>query len=145
MTALDSGFVGAIPEFYDTFLVPLIFQSYANDLAARIAALSPSSILEPAAGSGVLPRALAAQLHPSTRYVATDLNQPMLDHAAKKQESSGATVEFSPADALDLPFADQAFDVVTCPFGVMFFPDRSRGYREAKRALKSGGRLIFNV
>lgn len=145
MSTLDKDFVGSIPEFYDTYLVPLIFQPYANDLAQRIANCAPGSILETAAGSGVLPRALARLLDPETRYIATDLNQPMLDHAAQKQGAGGPVVEFAAADALDLQFADQSFDIVTCQFGVMFFPDRARGYREAKRVLKPHGQFIFNV
>lgn len=124
MTALDKDFFGPIPEFYDTYLVPLIFQSYANDLARRIAACEPASMLETAAGSGVLPRALAPRLDPESSYLATDLNKPMLDQAAQKQGSKGAPVEFLAADSLDLPLADGTFDVVTCQFGVMFFPDR---------------------
>ena len=49
------------------------------------------------------------------------------------------------ADALALPFPDQSFDAVACQFGVMFFPDRVQGYREAHRVLKPGGRFSFNA
>jgi ubiquinone/menaquinone biosynthesis C-methylase UbiE len=44
-----------------------------------------------------------------------------------------------------LPFEDAGFDTVACQFGVMFFPDRVKGYSEARRVLKPGGRLLFNV
>ncbi len=44
-----------------------------------------------------------------------------------------------------LPFEDQRFDVVTCQFGAMFFPDKVRGYAEARRVLKREGRFVFNV
>jgi SAM-dependent methyltransferase len=44
-----------------------------------------------------------------------------------------------------LPFADRSFDVVVCQFGVMFFPDRQKAYREARRVLKEGGHFIFSV
>ena len=145
MNTFDKDFNGSIPEIYDTYLVPLIFQTYANDLAQRIANCDPASILETAAGSGVLPRTLAPLLDPETRYVATDLNQPMLDYAQQKQGNIGPVVEFTAADALDLQFADQSFEIVTCQFGVMFFPDKKRGYREAKRVLKPGGQFVFNV
>ena len=49
------------------------------------------------------------------------------------------------ADALRLPFEDKLFDVVACQFGVMFFPDKIQGYREARRVLKSGGCFLFKV
>src|SRR5215510_8602710 len=133
----DKVFAGSIPEIYDRCMVPLIFEPYALDLAQRIAALAPADVLETAAGTGVLTRALAARLPLSVRIVSTDLNQPMLDHAARRL--SGRAVEWKQADALALPFADRSFDVVACQFGAMFFPDRVQGYREARRVLRPGG------
>lgn len=144
MTATDKVFSGSIPEFYDTYLVPLIFDAYANDLASRVASFSPQTILETAAGSGVVPRALAGRLGDNARYVVTDLNQPMLDHASNKQDDDDR-IEWQHADALDLPFDDNSFDIVICQYGVMFYPDRVQGYKEARRVLKPGGRYIFNV
>jgi len=144
MSASDKLFVGSIPEIYDTLLVPLIFEPYATDLAERAVALFPRSVLEIAAGTGALTRALAPKLAPGTRYVATDLNQPMLDRAAK-QQPPGRPVEWRQADALTLPFEDDSFDAVCCQFGVMFFPDRVAGYKEARRVLKPGGSFLFNA
>jgi hypothetical protein len=66
---------GSIPETYDTYLVPLIFESYAADLADRVAVLKPRSVLETAAASGVVTRALAPALTADARYAVTDLNQ----------------------------------------------------------------------
>src|SRR5262245_39201897 len=105
MAATDKVFSGSIPEIYDRLLVPLIFEPYAADLAGRLAALSPQSILETAAGTGVLTRAVAARIAPPVRIVATDLNQPMLDRAAQRQPADGRT-SWRQADALALPFAD---------------------------------------
>jgi ubiquinone/menaquinone biosynthesis C-methylase UbiE len=141
MVASDKVFAGSIPELYDTYLVPLIFEAYAEDLARKIARAAPRRILETAAGSGVLTRALAAQLPESVRMVATDLNQPMLDHAIRRLPD--ARVEWKQADALDLPFQDQSFDVVACQFGAMFFPDKVQAYKEARRVLKTGGRYFL--
>ena len=89
-------------------------------------------------------RALAPKLSPDASYVVTDLNQPMLDYAATRQPADNR-ISWRKADALALPFDDAAFDVVCCQFGVMFFPDRQSGYREAKRVLKPGGCFLFNV
>jgi ubiquinone/menaquinone biosynthesis C-methylase UbiE len=143
MVATDKLFAGSIPEIYDRLLVPLIFEPYAADLAGRVAALAPRDVLETAAGTGVLTRALAARLAPSTRIVASDLNQPMLDQAARRQERGG--VEWKQADALSLPFDDRSFDVVACQFGAMFFPDKVQGYKEARRVLRPAGHFLFNV
>jgi len=140
----DRLFSGAIPEFYDTLMVPLIFEPFARDLAERVAAFSPRAVLETAAGSGVVTRALAPKLAPDARYVVTDLNAPMLDFAAKKQ-GADHRIEWRPADALHLPFDPASFNVVLCQFGVMFFPDRIAGYAEAQRVLTPGGRFLFNA
>jgi ubiquinone/menaquinone biosynthesis C-methylase UbiE len=143
MVATDKVFAGSIPEIYDRLMVPLIFEPYAADLAGRVAALAPRDVLETAAGTGVLTRALASRLAPATRIVATDLNQAMLDQAARRQQ--GRVVEWQQADALALPFGDRGFDVVACQFGAMFFPDKVEGYKEARRVLRPGGRFLFNV
>jgi SAM-dependent methyltransferase len=144
MTDSDKVFAGSIPAFYDTYLVPLIFEAYANDLAERAAARAPKTVLETAAGSGVVTRALAARLAANARYTVTDLNQPMLDHAANRQGPDDR-ITWRQADALDLPFDDASFDAAVCQFGVMFFPDRVAGYAEARRVLKPGGAFLFNV
>jgi ubiquinone/menaquinone biosynthesis C-methylase UbiE len=144
MSEIDKVFAGSIPENYDRYLVPLIFEKFAQDLAQRVSALSPTSVLETAAGSGVVTRALAPRLSSDVNYVVTDLNQPMLDYAAARQVTDNR-ITWRQADALALPFEDDAFDLVCCQFGVMFFPDRQSGYREAKRVLKPGGCFLFNV
>ena len=144
MVATDKIFGGSIPELYDRFLVPLIFEPYAADLAGRIAGMKPRHVLETAAGTGVLTRAIAPRLAPDARLVATDLNQPMLDRAAAQQPPD-RRLTWQQADALALPFEDRTFDVVACQFGAMFFPDKVQGYREARRVLQPGGRFFFNV
>jgi ubiquinone/menaquinone biosynthesis C-methylase UbiE len=144
MSEGDKAFTGSIPENYDRHMVPLIFESYAADMARRAAALSPKAVLETAAGSGVVTRALAATLAADISYVATDLNQAMLDYAATRQNTD-SRISWRQADAQALPFEDATFDLVCCQFGAMFFPDRPSGYREAKRVLKPGGSFLFNV
>jgi ubiquinone/menaquinone biosynthesis C-methylase UbiE len=144
MSETDKVFAGLIPENYDRYLVPLIFESFAQDIAQRVAALSPTAVLETAAGSGVVTRVLTPRLLPHASYVVTDLNQPMLDYAATRQVAD-SRISWRKADAQALPFEDAAFDLVCCQFGVMFFPDRQSGYREARRVLKPGGYFLFNV
>jgi ubiquinone/menaquinone biosynthesis C-methylase UbiE len=144
MVATDELFAGSIPDIYDRSLVPLIFEPYALDLATRVQTVEPRHVLEIAAGTGALTRALAARLSPRARILATDLNQPMLDRA-KTRQAEDARIDWRQADAMSLPFEARHFDVVTCQFGVMFFPDKKQGYREARRVLKPGGQFIFNV
>ncbi|TGR18102.1 MULTISPECIES: class I SAM-dependent methyltransferase [unclassified Mesorhizobium] len=144
MLETDKLFAGSIPENYDRYMVPLIFEPFAADIARRAAALSPGAVLEIAAGTGVVTRALAPRLAPGASYVVTDLNQPMLDYAASRQ-TPDSRITWRQADAMALPFEDAAFDLVCCQFGAMFFPNRASAYREARRVLKPGGRFLFNV
>ena len=143
MAGSDRVFAGSIPEIYEKYLVPLLFVPYANDLANRVAARSPRRVLEVAAGTGVVTRAMASTLPGFVDIVATDLNQPMLDQAAALGTSR--PVEWRQADALELPFPDASFDAVVCQFGVMFFPDKARAFTEFRRVLRPRGTLIFNV
>jgi SAM-dependent methyltransferase len=142
-TDTDKAFIGSIPKLYDTYLVPLIFEEYAADLANRLCARPLTQVLEIAAGTGVVTRALAATLSENITITATDLNQDMLDHAATR--GTARDVEWRRADAMQLPFADGAFDAVVCQFGIMFFPDKLKAYAEARRVLRPGGVLMFNV
>ena len=144
MDASDIVFAGSIPETYDRFMVPLIFDVYARDLAARAADDRPARVLETAAGTGALTRALVDCLPETVEIVATDLNQAMLDRNAARLAPT-RPVRLQQADALALPVADHGFDVVVCQFGAMFFPDKVAGFREARRQLKPGGRFHFNV
>lgn len=139
----DKVFAGSIPELYDTLMVPLIFAPYAADTAARAARCAPARVLEVAAGTGAVTRAMAHALPEATEIIATDLNPPMLERAA----AVGACrpVTWQQADAQQLPFDDSSFDLVVCQFGVMFFPDRPKAFAEARRVLRPGGTLLFNV
>ena len=139
----DIVFSGSVPDIYDTSLVPLIFQPYATDLATRLASRAPHRVLELAAGTGVVTRMLASTLPAPVAIVSTDLNQPMLDHAAAI--GAAQAVAWRQADAMKLPFADSTFDAVVCQFGVMFFPDKAKAFSEARRVLIPGGVFVFNV
>ena len=139
----DRVFRGSIPALYDEHLGPLTFVPYADDLASRLADRQHGRILETAAGTGMVTRALVSSLPESVSIVATDLNQPMLDHASNRLPSTRVT--WRQADAQHLPFRDGEFDAVVCQFGVMFFPDKPRAFSEAYRVLKPDGRFLFNV
>ena len=143
MADLDKVFAGSIPRFYDSHLVPLIFEPYAADLVNRLDSRPLSRVLEIAAGTGVVTRALASRLPESVSIVATDLNQAMLDHASAV--GTKRAVEWRQADAMALPFPDGAFDAVLCQFGIMFFPDKVKAIAEARRVLRPGGAFLFSA
>lgn len=143
MTQADTHFTGLIPQYYDQKLGALLFSPFAKNIAARLQNLVSGRVLETAAGTGLVTTELTALLPASVEIVATDLNQPMIDYAASK--SGIQRVIWRQADAQALPFPHDSFDAVVCQFGVMFFPDRIKAYREARRVLKPGGRFVFNV
>lgn len=143
MSTTDSTFAGEIPILYDDLLGPLLFEPYAVDMAERLGGLVQGSVLEVAAGTGRVTRALARTLPPAVRIVATDLNPDMI--AIGSRRTTAPNVTWEQADAQSLAFHDGAFDALVCQFGVMFFPDKPRAFEEASRVLKPGGRLAFSV
>lgn len=143
MPSSDSAFEGSIPVLYERYLTPLLFEPYAVDIAKRIAPLAPGRLLETAAGTGVVTRELERMLGEGTTIMATDLNQAMIDVALTTRGFGHAS--WAQCDAMTLPFDRDTFDVVACQFGVMFFPERTRAYREAARVLASEGVFIFTV
>ena len=143
-TSANAQFDGSIPELYDRYLGPLLFEPYAVDLARRLAKLRPRNVLEVAAGTGIVTRRLLEALPRGSRLTVTDLNEPMLEHA-RRRVGEDSRLSWRQADALDLPFDDGAFDSVVCQFGLMFFPDKAQGMREFHRVLSPGGHLLLNV
>jgi len=144
MVDVRANFTGSMPEFYDSCLGPAWFDSFAVDLAERIPPRPPGDVLEIACGTGIVTRRMRERLDPSIRLVATDLSRTMLDFArAKLADRDG--IEWREADAVRLPFTDGEFGAVVCAFGVMFVPDKEAAFREARRVLKPGGTLLFNV
>src|SRR6187551_2819257 len=139
----DKVFAGSVPQLYDEYLLPLIFDPYAIDISARTAARRPGHVLEIAAGTGAVTRHLATDLPEGSTIVATDLNPGMIARA--REVGTARPVEWQTADAMKLPFADASFDAVVCQFGVMFFPDRAAAFAEARRVLRPGGTFLFNA
>jgi ubiquinone/menaquinone biosynthesis C-methylase UbiE len=137
-------FEGSIPENYDQYLGPALFEPFAEDIAARLKGEQPNNVLEIACGTGILTRQLRNSLAPAARLVATDLNLGMLAFAQAKF-SANENVEWQEADAGALPFPEASFDAVVCQFGLMFVPDKESAMREAYRVLSPGGVFLFNV
>lgn len=144
MAEQHAAFTGSIPENYDRFLGPMLFEPYAKDIARRLPVRADGSVLETACGTGIVTAKLRDVLPASAKLVATDLNEGMLALAESKL-GAGAAVEWLLADAMALPFLDAAFDAVVCQFGLMFVADKGAAMREACRVLKPGGTFLCNV
>lgn len=144
MQSHDARFVGSIPVAYDQHLGPVLFEVHAKDIAGRLQVTPGMRVLEVAAGTGIVTRHLLDRLPADAKLVSTDLNAPMVDYA-REALPADPRLELRTADAQVLPFADHSFDAYVCQFGIMFFPDKALALREAKRVLKPGGQLLFNV
>lgn len=133
-------FKHSTPALYDRYMGPLLFAPYAEYVAKRVALLRPKRILETAAGTGIVTRAVHEAL-PEAEVVATDINPAVVEFAAQRFQADH--VIFQTADAQQLPFDDESFDLVLCLFGIMFFPDKIRANAEARRVLRAGGRYLL--
>ena len=137
-------FVGSIPENYDRGLGPVLFADWAVNVARQVAQFEPKSVLELAAGTGIVTRALRDELAHDCELVVTDLNPPMLEVAQTKFQPD-ELVRFEQADATALQYASESFDFVICQFGVMFFPDKKASHADVLRVLKPGGTYLFTL
>ncbi len=144
MTERHVAFVGTVPSTYDHYLGPILFQRHADDLAGRLPVSPGTRVLEVACGTGIVTERLVRRLGGHGTLVATDLNEAMIAHAKARIPPSPG-LEWRQADGTSLPLPDGSFDAVVCQFGLMFFPDKAAGVREAYRVLRPGGTYLFNV
>ena len=143
MSTSPPAYSGSVPQFYDRYRKDLSFDPFAADLVLRIPIRDGLRILELACGTGILTRRVLEALPDDARVVATDLNEPMIAYA--RHSVADERVTWQVADAQDLPFGDESFDILLCAFGFMFLPDKVHGFREARRVLEPGGLLLANT
>ncbi len=106
-------------------------------VTGRIKRLNPAKLLDVASGTGDLALSIQDAL-PHAKVIATDFCAEMLEHA-----SSRGVHKTLVADALDLPFPEGEFDVVTVAFGLRNMGDYERALKEMRRVLKPGGSLFI--
>lgn len=137
---VEARFAHSTPALYDRYMGPLLFEACAMAVANRVSILQPSRILETAAGTGIVTRAVH-RVVPAAQIVATDINPALLEYA--RAAMNAPNVSFQPADAQNLPFPAKSFDLVLCQFGMMFFPDKIRANQEARRVLSPNGLYLL--
>jgi ubiquinone/menaquinone biosynthesis C-methylase UbiE len=133
-------FEKTIPKVYEQYLGPYLYEPYSKYVTNRIIG-NPQTVLEIGVGSGRLTNHLVKKLSKEAKLTAIDINPNMLDIAQHKVNA--ANVKFEVADAQELPFLDNSFDLVICQFSFMFLPNKQKGFNEAWRVLKPGGQFLF--
>lgn len=136
-------------DFLNHFLSANTDRRWRRHLAKRVLAPCHTRILDVCCGTGDVLLALArraAQLGLSPTLVGTDFSYPMLQRATAKSRfkaRSGhrATFHWARADAMQLPFPDEAFDLVTVAFGIRNVSNFRAGLKELWRVTRHGGQL----
>jgi len=126
-------------EVYDGLFVPALFGRFAEPIIESGAVGPHESVIDLACGTGALTRAAAART--DGRVVGIDVNPGMLAVA----RSHGGDVEYALGDAADLEFSDGTFDLATCQFGVMFYPDPVAGIAEMARVARRGVVAVWDT
>jgi SAM-dependent methyltransferase len=136
---------GNAAERYERWLVPFISGPWVPPLLDLVELRAGERVLDVACGTGVVSRLAARRVAPRGSVTGIDLNEGMLSVAGRLPLPPGLTIEWRQGSALALPFPDQAFDVVVCQHGLMFFPDRLKALGEMRRVLALGGRVAICV
>lgn len=138
-----TAFAGSIPANYDKYLGPFFFEPYALDLVNRLRTRKVTIVLELACGTGRVTKHLLSLIPKNGQLTVSDLNPDMITITKKRVEDK--KLKWQVVDAQDLPFGENNFDTIVCQFGVMFFPDKPKAFREAHRVLQKDGLFIFNT
>ena len=142
------GIFSKIARKYDTFnaLSSMgIYKAWLKRVALTAACTPQERVLDVAGGTGDVSFELCRRCPPASVEVS-DFTPEMLEVARSRAEagaSCGVPCAFKVADAMNLPYDDESFDVLTMAYGLRNFSDRKRAMREAARVLKPGGRAVI--
>jgi len=118
--------------------IGVTIQIVGESLAEAVDIRAGERVLDVAAGNGNATLAAARRF---AKVTSTDYVAALLEKGKVRAKAEGLEIAFQVADAEDLPFADESFDVVLSTFGAMFTPDHARPAREMLRVLRPGGRV----
>jgi len=133
-------FSGSIPQAYEEYLGPFLFEPFALDMVQRLGNNKVGHVLELACGTGRVTQHLHAH---AAVLTATDINPEMLTIARAKVPADN--ILWDVVDMADINYREDFFDLVVCQFGLMLVPDKSKALAEISKVLKKDSRLLFNV
>jgi ubiquinone/menaquinone biosynthesis C-methylase UbiE len=134
---------GTPAQNYEKYFVPVIGSPLGNELIEIASIHEGEQVLDVACGTGILARLALKRAGNSARVVGVDINPGMLNVA--ESLTTGKSIEWHEANAEDLPFADESFDIGLSQYGVQFFQDTSAGLHEMRRVLRQDGRLFVRT
>ena len=144
-TSSDQQINTAFAERYDSVMVPVIFQPWARELMRRAPPRAGEHILDLACGTGAVTREVASANVSHGSLTGIDMNAGMLEVARRRTAEAGFDADWFVADAANLPFADDRFDLAYCQQALQFFPDRVGALGELRRVLRAGARVAFCI
>ncbi|MCF1504644.1 methyltransferase domain-containing protein [Afifella sp. H1R] len=122
----------------DYSVIGTTLQIVGEDLCEALDLRAGERVLDVAAGNGNATLAAARRF---ALVTSTDYVPRLLERGRERAEAERQTVSFTEADAEELPFPDESFDVAVSTFGVMFSPDQEKAAREMRRVVRRGGRI----
>ncbi len=143
--ATDWQFEQGSPEAYEELFVPVIFSPWADRLMERATIRDDDHVLDVACGTGIVARRVASRVGETGSVVGVDTDEGMLAVATKTATEEGLEIEWREADATELPFADERFNIVLCQQGLPFFDDPVLALEEMRRVVAPGGSVLLNV
>lgn len=141
----DVLFGGSVPDGYREYLEPVIFRPWAERLVDFVALQRGQTVLDVAAGTGVVSRVAASRLGADGYVIASDISSAMLEHVQVGFPTGGPPLQILECSATDIDLPDGTVDVVFCQQGFPFVPDRAAAAREFQRVLTAGGRVGIAV
>ncbi len=125
-------------EAYERYQVPIIFSEWTPELLGLVQIKPGESVLDVACATGIVARGAIEQTGDSGRVVGLDISAGMLE----KARTLNGSIQWTEANAMDMPFSEGEFDVVVCQQGLQFMSDRLRAVQEMYRVLVPGGRIV---
>ncbi len=137
---------GSVPEAYDRFMAPQLFEPWARELVGRAHLRRGSSVLDVASGPGPVARLASAAVGPHGRVVASDISPAMLAVAAAKPvDPAWAPIEYLECSATAIEAPEGSFDAVLCQQGLQFFPDRTGAVQEMRRVARRDAVVLVST
>jgi SAM-dependent methyltransferase len=141
----DSTLDTTAAEAYDSVLVPVVLQSWAELMVREADVHEGMRTLDIACGTGVVARCAARAAGPSGHTSGIDIDPAMIEVAKSSAQRQRLDIDYRCTSAEQLPFESGTFDAVFCQQGLQYFPDKTKALREVGRVMRPGARFIAVV